>query len=685
MFFVAKELIDLPGLPVSIRRIQMYLKESSNEKQRRVRKGAKGAPFEYHIDCLPEETKVYLLQSQAKEIAEEQSNSELRSERKSVDEVWYEYDNATSKVKARAQQRLEAALLVHSLMERGKTKKVAMQMAGELTEFTARAIKKWFYVEPKLNKIDKLDWLPYLATTQGRKAGDGKTVEFSEDAQRFFKTAYLKPDVTVASARRLTVEVALKNGWIVPNAAYLRKWILTNIPHELRVLLREGKAAAQQSLVPSQRRTRMGMHALELVNGDGHTFRVQCELESGKIIRPTVWVFQDVYSSAIVGYSIDISENNEMLSIAIANMIKAVGLPGGWVFDRGSAALSDLMTGSMVKPGKDGKYKKFSTSELEGLLQTLGYSSSDISWTGVIEDNVGNKGNARGKPVERLFRSSGGIGDFEKRPEFEGCYTGKNIMSKPANYEGGKRGVPFHQLCELFDKWVIDYNNEMGRRTEMAKGTKSYQQVFNESYAVSQIKRPTPEQIRLCLLRQESVMVRPSGLFELMASKYKAKTDSHYKTNRYASPMLYDYIGERVSVRYNPYNMHSEVYAYDKKGVLIGPIPIIEDQGYASLSAKRLQAIVQGDTKNRVDLLVKDADLLGKEHFEAMLKDVEKNESGLGSVIPGITEMVPGLVTRLDGFEKVTAKAPLDDDEWAEDDTNIINAMFKTFQPAIGE
>lgn len=683
MFYSVNDLMGLPGIPSLNRTARTFLNKcvSSNDSYKQ-KKSGRGGGFEYHIDCLPEETKVYLLQLQAKEIAEEQSNTEQRSERKSVVEAWYEYDNSTSKVKELAQKRLEAALLVRALMKQGKTKKIAMQMAGELTEFTPRAIKKWFYVEPKLNSISHQDWLPYLISRQGRKDGDGKTVEFSEEAQSFFKTNYLRPDVTVAEAYRLTCKAGMKQGWKVPNVSYLRRWVKVNIPHELMVLMREGRAAAHNKLVTPQRRTRMGMHALELVNGDGHTFRVQCELENGSIIRPTVWVFQDVYSSAIVGYSIDISENNEMLSIAMANMITHYGLPKGWLFDRGSAALSDQITGSMVKPGRDGKYKKFKTSDLEGLLKTLGYTSDDINWTGIVKDTVGNKGSARAKPVERLFHSKGGIGQFERRMEFDGCYTGKDILSKPANYEGGKRGVPFLMLCELFDEWVVDYNNQLGRRTEMARGIKSYQQVFNESYEVSQIRKPTQEQIRLCLLKTESVLVRESGIFELMASKYKAKGDSNYRTNRYKSDVLFNYIGQRVSVKYNPYDMHSEVYAYDKNGVFIAPIPMIEDTGFGSLSAKRTQALLQGNTENRLNLLTEQAGLMSREEFLRVSSELKEEGSNLGSVIPGISEMVPSLPTKLDGF-KENAIADFDNGEEYEDDCNIVDGMFSTFKPAL--
>ena len=676
MYFLAKELIDLPGMRCSLRAVQIHLKQIAADECKRKR--AKTNAFEYHIDCLPEETRMFLLQRQAKEIAEEIAlNAKPEEERKSSEEAWYEYEESTTQVKEQAVKRLEAALLVKALMEKGDSKTKAIEKAGELTDFTPRAIKKWFYVKPRLNRIESDDWLPFLAMRQGLKNGDGRKAEFSSEAQRFFKTAYLRADVTVAEAHRLTVKASLKHGWKVPEVSVLRKWVDQNIPHELRVLLKKGKAAAQQSLVLTQRRTRMGMHALELVNGDGHVARVHCQLESGKVFRPMVWVFQDVFSSAIVGYSIDLSENNEMLSIAVANTIKKYGLPGGWLFDRGSAALSDNVTGSMVKPNKKGKYKKFSSSELEGLLQMLGYTSNDINWTGIVADDVGNKGNARGKPVERLFHNTGGIGQFERHPAFEGCYTGKDVMSRPSNYEGGSRGVPFELFCELFDGWVVDHNNYVGRRTEMARGVKSYQQVFDESYAVAQIKKPTQEQIRLCLLRQEAVMVRESGSFELKASRYKAKTDSHYLTNRYQSPRLYDYIGEKVGVRFNPYDMHSEVYAYDKNGRFLCVAEMVEDSGFKSLSAKRIQALQQTDMAQRLDVLQQQADLMDKAHFVESVKSLKTDESELGSVVPGIIEMTPALPTNLDGYKKIATQQS---DDLEDDDESIINALFNTFQ-----
>ncbi|HIF9333042.1 TPA: transposase domain-containing protein [Photobacterium damselae] len=678
MYYTVKELAGVVGMPPQERNTRIALNKMFEGKDNLVRKRQGSKAFEYHVDGLPEETKTYLCQQQAGAM-ELDAQSRLEQQTPS-DEVWFEFESAKSEQKEEANKRLKSALLVKAFIDKGEKKKNAIEKAAQLSDYSSESIRRWFYKSPGLNKIATEDWLAYLLITQGGKTANNKA-EFSPEAQTFFKNSYLRPYVTIAEAYRLTVKAALTNGWQVPSEKTVTRWAHQNIPYELRVLMREGKAAVHQQLVPAQRRTRMGMHALELVSGDGHVARVHCELDNGEIIRPMIWVFQDVFSSAIVGYSIDLSENNEMMAIAIANMADKYGLPGGWTFDRGSAALSDQITGSMVKPSKKGKYKKFDSSELEGLLQTLGYTSDDINWTGIIEDNVGNKGNARGKPVERVFHSRGGIGQFERNPAFAGCYTGKSVVDRPMDYQGGKKGVPFAQFCELFDSWVTDFNNQLGRRTEMGRGVKSYQQVFDESYAVSQIRKPTPEQLRLCLLRKEAVTVRESGVIELQASKYKAKTDSHYKTNRYHSVMLYDHIGKKIMVRFNPYNMHSEIYAYDHLGRLIGAIPLVEDAGFKSLSAKRMQAVKQKDMKERVDMLAAQANLMDDDEFAAMVGSLQNEKSELGSVVPGITEMVPGLPKSLDGFEQKNTTL-LEDGSDDEDDSefteNLLNLFGKT-------
>ncbi|WP_108945597.1 transposase domain-containing protein [Shewanella halifaxensis] len=653
MFYSVSELAGVVGMPKLERNTRMTLNKlcESNCDWKRKREGTKA--FEYSIECLPIATKQHLLQQEAQKLAEEKvstaascSVSDL-----SKQDMWSDFESATDSVRKEAQRKLGVALHIKAFMNDGDSFSKAAASVSEKTGVAIETLRNWFYRSPKLNQVDPSDWLAAFTSASIKKGVQGRRVEFSEEAKEFFKKDYLRPQTTIASAHRLTVQVAEVYGWKVPSIGTVRAWVESNIPFELVVLYKEGKAAVRQTLVPPQRRTRKDMHAMEIVNGDGHTARVDCMLDNGSIIRPTIWVFQDVYSSAIVGYSIDVSENNEMLSIAIGNMIASYGLPKKWLFDRGSAALSDQVTGTMTKPNKKGKYKKFTTAKLEGLLQTLGYSSADIHWSAVFADTVGNKGNARAKPVERVFRDEDGIGVFERSRQFQGCYTGSGVYSRPADYEGGKRGVPLRLFCELFDAWVAQYNAQKGRRTEMGGGTKSFQQVFEESYAVSQVKMPTQEQVRLCLLRQETVTVQKSGLFELKASQYISKDDSHYKTNKYQSDALYSYIGEQVSIRYNPYNMHSEVYAYELSGRFIGQIAMLEDAGFMSVSHKRLVNLKQAKLSERMTALEQAYPLMDDALFDEMAASVRpEKETGLGSVVPGISEMVPSLPRRIENL-----------------------------------
>ncbi|EDE8445107.1 multidrug DMT transporter permease, partial [Salmonella enterica subsp. enterica serovar Pomona] len=53
MFVVAKELVGIPGLPVTTKGIREALVRFSGEHPEFVRKREGTKAFEYHIDCLP--------------------------------------------------------------------------------------------------------------------------------------------------------------------------------------------------------------------------------------------------------------------------------------------------------------------------------------------------------------------------------------------------------------------------------------------------------------------------------------------------------------------------------------------------------------------------------------------------------------------------------------------------------
>ncbi|NAW59289.1 MULTISPECIES: transposase domain-containing protein [unclassified Vibrio] len=627
-------------MPTSDVRTRSNLDRLTKEKPEHKRKRQGSKAFEYHIDCLPEETRLHLLRNVAKQQTEQAENS--RNARQVVtpasDELWLEYDEATDAKKASTKQRYELCMRVKAYVDAGMSMRKSMKRVAEESGGTYSKIVAWFYNTPGLqtNKIPVEDWLPALLDKQG--VHGKRTAALSPEAWSMFKADFLRPEKpTVSECYHRMVKAAEKNGWDVPCLHTIRSRVNDDLPYELQVYCRGGLFATKQALIPAQRRTRAGMHAMQRVSGDGHEFRIRCHLEDGTVIRPTVWVFQDVYSSMVVGYAIDVSENTEMLGIALFNMVSKFGIPEMFDLDRGSVALSEAMTGRTSRPKATGKgkleHKKFDNAEIEGAITALG---STVNWTRVEDDNVGRKGNARAKPVERLFHSKGGIGQFERHPAFAGAYTGESATSKPANY--GETTVPVERVVELFAEWVADWNRQEGRRSEMARGIYSYEQVFEQSYRQVQVRKPTATQLRLCLHRtRKSVKVHEGGLVELNAGRY-----SKHLANRYRSPLLFGYIGQSVHLRFNPYDLTGCVYAYSERGEFIGEIPLYADVAYDDLGEARRQNLYQTKGVNHAAWLKEQMVELTNDDLVQLARSDEKPEP-LGGMVPGIAQMTPEL------------------------------------------
>ncbi len=638
MYVSAQECVGLVGMPTMVHNIRNKLNKWANEDQKRKRQGSKA--FEYHVDCLPEETRLHLLRDSAKQKTEQAEESRKTREivTPNSNELWMAYDEATDNKKASTKQRYELCIRVKAYVDAGMSMRKSMKRVAEESGSTYSKIVCWFYNKPGLqtNKVPVEDWLPALLDKQGTNCS--RTAELSPEAWSMFQADYLRAEKpTVAECYNRVVKVAEREGWNVPSQRTMADRLKRDIPYELNVFCRGGLFAAKQNLIPAQRRSRAGMYAMQRVSGDGHEFRIRCHLEDGTVIRPTVWVFQDVYSSMITGYSIDVSENTEMLGIALFNLVSKFGIPEVIDLDRGSAALSEAMTGRTSRPKSTGKgkleHKKFDNAEIEGAITALG---SKVNWTRVEDDNVGRKGNARAKPVERLFHSKGGIGQFERHPAFAGAYAGESATSKPANY--GETTVPVELVVELFAQWVADWNSQEGRRSEMARGIHSYQQVFEQSYRQIQVRKPTATQLRLCLHRtRKGVKVHSGGLVELNAGRY-----SKHLANRYRSPLLFEYIGQSVHLRFNPYDLTGYVYAYSERGEFIGEIPLFADAEYDNLGDARRQNLFQTETVNHAAWLKEQMIDLTSEDLAQLARSNEKPEP-LGGMVPSITQMTPEL------------------------------------------
>ncbi|HDX8593052.1 TPA: Mu transposase C-terminal domain-containing protein [Aeromonas dhakensis] len=669
MFFKVSDLVGKPGMPSTRQNTRLVLERCSSANPSWRQDRAKGKGFEYHIDCLPPETRAHLLHQQVKDLkkGEVKTRIEIGSE-----ELWLRFQEVGDKKRDVAKKRFEACLMVSELVEReGIGLKKAMAEIAEKTGVSASNLTRWFYVKPGLKRIDKKDWLAALVDENGLNTR--RRAELSPEAWSFFQGDWLRSDAPTVTAcyERLTRAAAL-NGWAVPSIDTIKKRIKTHIPLELRVAMRDGLFKAKQSLVPAQRRTRVGLHALAHVNGDGYTHNLWVALPNGEIVRPTTWFFQDVYSSMLLSYCVDVSENTDMLGLALHQMVSRYGVPDACTLDRGSAALSQAMTGRMHRPsGRDRKHKKFDSAEVEGAMKALGV---EVSWTRVEADTAGNKGNARAKPIERAFHGKSGLGEYvDRHPAFSLATVGDSVEKKPAHYaDSQKNAIPLETFLAVLAEEIEAWNSRTGRRSEMARARGlSYRQVFEESYSQVSVRKATEQQLLLCLMRTEQCRVNEGGLIELKAGQTPLG-----ERNRYHSALLYPYIGTQVSLRFDPFNLHSGVYAYDEKGALIGLIPILEDVGYNDQRGARLQRLAQEEVMGRVELMQNTAQMMTPAEVadqlrEAALKRQESVDDSVSQgLAPGLVQMMPEL-PRLP--EQMAFKRAVGCDSTPEPETDILD------------
>ena len=132
---------------------------------------------------------------------------------------------------------------------------------------------------------------------------------------------------------------------------------------------------------------------------------------------------------------------------------------------------------------------------------------------------------------------------------------------------------------------VAAWNARPGRRTELGGGKYSFDEIFERSYTQAPITKATEEQRRLCLLCAEAVRVQRDTTFTLEAGSVAGA--GRGGRNRYGSPLLDNYVGQRIVVRFDPQDLHSHVFVYTPQGGYIGRAECIEPVAFGDTEAAR--------------------------------------------------------------------------------------------------
>ncbi len=557
-WFTAAELaeLNLPGLPKGKRAIAeraagecWALKvDVAGLALARPRRGRGGHATEFNIAVLPAAARLALAKSDAK--AGDLGGDVVQIRNPAAPWAWF--DALPQADKDEAKRRLRVIDAVERLIRTGCSATLAVASVAAEHRISRATIWNW---RALVEGIAPVDALPALAP---RRAGGGKKIEISGEIFTFIQSDYLRQSQPSWESCYYRLQRAFDGVALLSSRTLWRKF-KRETPVQI-IALKRGGDEALRKMLPFQRRSVAEMHAMELVNIDGHDCDVFVRFPGSNgqpdhVGRPTFLAIQDIYSRKILAWAIAETEDSITARLVFSRLFKDWGIPKGLLADNGHAFASKWITG-----GIPNRYRfKVKDDEPTGLLTALGV---EVVWA------LPYRGSS--KPIERGFR------DFcdaaAKHPAFEGAYTGNSPMAKPENY--GDRAIPLAEFEAVWAECVKAHNAKPNRRTEMAKGTMaSFDQVFADSYATAPIGKATPEQLRMAMLMPDEKRCNSkSGEIELYG-------------NRYWTPALLEFAGKRVIVRFDPDDLHSEIHVYTRDGRYLLAAPIVEDVGFRDAAA----------------------------------------------------------------------------------------------------
>lgn len=519
-------------------------------------------------------------------------------------ELWSQYNRLSAKAKARSEQRMTLLMKIEERVKAGIGKTAATAEIARKNGVGTSAVAEWFAL---VKGVARHNWLPRLVP---QYKGGGKQVEIDEGAWQFFKKDYsrLSKPALMACYNRMIEEYAAPRDIAVPNFKTFKRRYDKEMSALAKIALREGKEAVRLTN-PPQRRTVLGMHAMEVVNSDGHEFDVFVEWEDGKIGRPVGVGIQDVYSRKVLAWRIGKSENTALIRLTFADLFTEWGIPENALMDNGRAFTSKAMTG-----GAKTRYRgKIDEDEVTGVLTTLG-----------VQTRWAKPHRGSSKPIERSWRDLCAE-HIAKHWSIEGAYTGNKPDAKPENYR--ERAIPIAQFRELVAQQVAFHNARQGRRTEAAAG-RSLDETFLASYNASTISRATQDQLCYALYEsRESKCHKDHGAVELFR-------------NVYHTPEMVELRGQKVIVRFDPENLHSSVFIYRRTGEYLCEAPILHKVGFLDQQGAVEQGKAEANVRKQARKLVEAQNLLTERRMAELAKASDEPDAPAPKPKPGATRIV---------------------------------------------
>jgi hypothetical protein len=529
-----------------------------------------GVGYEINVHSLPEKFKIKVLAALGGSISPAETPQKIikkdvktavkdnlktsKTENKakklsySPESLWAAWSVATETKRARAEERLVAIKEIEKLVAEGVKKKDAI---GQVASKSRAAVYTWY---EQIEGIEIADWLPaLLPSNYGRLAA---TDSYHPAIYETYKAYWLtKLQRSHAHCYQLTKVDAAREGWgEMPSLYMLKSRIEKEINQQVQDYMRIGENAKSfQNPIPAQKRNKSLLVALEEVNGDGYDHEFYVVFPDGTERKPVTWFWQDVYSGLLLSYYTDVSENSDMLRLALRETIKNYGLgvngkPYKIIVDNTRAASARALTGRATHRHR----YALRPDEPIGIFGRLGCE---------YRPTLPYRGQA--KPIERKF-GIGGISELvDKHPMVEGA-------------RNAGKGITWEQFQTILKEGVETINNRVCRST-ICGGIKTPRQVFEESIAQNVILKATEKQLNMLMMCAIGVPA------------HKENGSVKFMDNTYWTEELTKYCGEKVMIEYDPQHLHEGVNVYTLQGLYITTAPCTHSVGWADTDAAREQ------------------------------------------------------------------------------------------------
>jgi len=580
--------LSLPGMPTNKRKINelaqvaRWTTRQGEDGQPLARKrSARGGGWEYHVSLLPEAARRKLaiqarttqLPAAANDMPDQDSGQQ-----------WY--DQQPVSVKDKAERRLAIVREIEAMTFAHVPKSKAVAEVSR--KWGERPSTIWNYLKLISNALPQ-DYLYRLAP---RYSGGGAQIDVDPDIWQILMSDFLRLSrPSWATCYRRAGTIAKAQGIALPSARTLWRKLEREVPREVVTLRRDGVDALRQ-MIPPQKRSVADLHALELVNIDGHKCDVRVRWPDGRIGRPVMVAIQDVYSRKFLAWRIAESEDTITARLCFADLFARYGIPKGLLADNGRAFASKWLTG-----GAPNRFRfKVRDEDPVGVLVNLGIA---IHWA------LPYRGSS--KPIERGFRDF--CDAIAKHPAFEGAYTGNNTLNKPENY--GEKAVDLETFQRVWNAGVAEHNARPNRRTEMGAGQFCFDEIFARSYETVPIRKATEDQLRMALYAADQVRAdRKTGAIRLL-------------DNSYWSPELTAVAGKRVTARFDPDDATRPVHVYDERGLFVCTAVLWERTGFLDAEAAKRRAKLEAEHRKATKAAERSLDLLTADQLAAMMPDYE--------------------------------------------------------------